>query len=66
MKKVGIVCDNWKAKAFQRALKRKGFEFTEYEFTKETTLFTIMCIEKDINLIKKMCLKLEIDLKQSN
>lgn len=67
MKKIGIVCDDWKVKAFQSALNRKGFEdVVQVQLENKTTLLTIQCLEKDVKLIQNMCKKLEIDLKLSN
>lgn len=66
MKKVGIIVDNWKLKTFKRKLEEKDFKFTIKPFTKNTTMIFIETAKDKINIIRKLCIECEIEVKQSN
>lgn len=66
MKRIGIVCDNYKVDEFEKALKQADFFFSKKPFMKKTTAIFIMCHESRIDEIAKICKKIEIDFKLSN
>lgn len=66
MKKVGIVCDNYKLPKFREALNKRKFCFSEKPFTKDTTAIFLFVNSNQIDDIRKICVELEINFKQSN
>jgi len=63
---VGIVLDNYKKRAFTRALKRAGFEFEVMRYNQGHSLIAIDTIKSKIGEIGKICKKCNIYAKQSN
>jgi hypothetical protein len=66
MKKVGIVADNYKVPKFREALNNAKIVFTEKPFTRDTTAFFMLVNANQVDGIRKMCVTLEINFKQSN
>ncbi|MEO9475853.1 MAG: hypothetical protein ABJG41_09970 [Cyclobacteriaceae bacterium] len=65
-KKIGIVADNYKVKAFKKALNKAGFEYRKLYFTEKASLFTIETTEDKVKELERICKKVEIDVTRSN
>lgn len=68
MKKVAIVCDNYKIDKFKTELDKKLIVYTTmvYSVPLKLTLFSIVCVQSQIDIIKNICILCEISLKRSN
>lgn len=68
MKKVGIVCDNYKLKEFQKALNENKLVHAVQPYSVEAklTLITLLVNESQVSIIAAICQVLEINFKQSN
>jgi len=67
MKKVGIVVDNYKIEKYKEKLQEAGF--TELEiipFTAGTSTIKFDLLDVLVNLVKNICIELELGFKQSN
>jgi hypothetical protein len=65
MKKVGIVCDNYKLETYKDELKKLGFkDFMTFKFTKETTGIRVQVPESRVPEIQKLCVRLENQFKR--
>jgi hypothetical protein len=68
MKKVGIVCDNYKVDRFKQELTAKGF--TDFDVTpykkNETTLIRVNVADDQVNEVAKICKQVELHFKRSN
>ena len=67
MKKVGIVCDNYKLDRFKKELTKAGFtDFDTAAFTENTTTIQVRTPEDKISDVYKICQKVELHFKRSN
>lgn len=67
MKKIGIVCDNYKIEKFKEELNKGGF--TELEITPfrdTTSTIVVMVGEIKVKEIKRICERVELHFKRSN
>jgi hypothetical protein len=71
-KKLGVVCDDWKAKKFKDRLQREGFTIAVEGLVpiKKSYFFQIVCEDKDFERVKAklaaVLMSLEMELKRSN
>lgn len=67
MKKVGIICDNYKLDRFKKELTKAGFiDFDTASFTENTTTIQVRVVEDKIADVHKICQKVELHFKRSN
>ena len=66
MKKIGIVCDNYKLKKFKKALRKKGWVVRTMPFTAQETTIFIIVEEDQVEEVGKVCMELELGFKRSN
>ena len=70
MKKIGIVCDNYKVEKFKQSLKEKypTLEVTTHVFSKQNklTLIKFSLLPSEIDEVRKICTVCEIEFGQSN
>jgi hypothetical protein len=66
VKKVGIVCDNYKLDLFKKKLEQKTYEYKTLPFTKDTTSIILYVQTKDVAEINKICNEVELHFKRSN
>jgi len=64
-KTVGIVVDNYKVRAYKRALTKAGYEFKTEPFKKIMTSFIIHTTEDQIPVLYRFCEKMELKTKRS-
>lgn len=64
MKKVGIMCNNYKLEKFKELLTKKGF--TNYKVTPhniELSIITVIVRKKNVNKVHKICKQVEAHFK---
>jgi len=67
MKKVGIVCDNYKVPKFREELNKAGFnDIAESSVTMHSKLLKIQTPADRIPDVKRICQLLELHFKHSN
>ncbi len=67
MKKVGIVCDNYKLNKFKKDLTSKGFtDFDTKPFQNETTAIFVHVDDNKVHEIHKICQLVELHFKRGN
>lgn len=68
MKRVGIVCDNYKVKKFLEELEKEGFKKVDQEngVTQGTKLLRIWCLENQIGKVYAICKLCELHFKRGN
>jgi len=66
MKKVAIVCDNYKLERFKKELDREGYKYELFPFVEETTSIKIECKDDQVSKVHAICIKIESHFKRSN
>ena len=67
MKKVGIVCDNYKLEKFKSYLNKEGFTDFEYKpFTNGTTAIFVNVEDDKVKKIHALCSNVEANFKRRN